>query len=120
MAGLLSAALYRGGPATGAALAAIDMAPWDIKGKALDVPVYQLLGGLARTKVRLYGHVTGLSAEEIAAQARQRAEAGISCIRFRGFHDYDAQNLHDHRLAVEQQVEGDGPVAHRRHPRGSG
>jgi galactonate dehydratase len=44
---------YRGGPATGAALSAIDMALWDTKGKAYGVPVYQLLGGLARTKVRL-------------------------------------------------------------------
>ena len=41
---------YRGGPATGAAVSAIDMALWDIKGKAHNVPVYQLLGGLARTK----------------------------------------------------------------------
>ncbi len=95
---------YRGGPATGAALSAIDMALWDIKGKAHDMPVYQLLGGLARTKVRLYGHVTGRSAEEIAEQARQRAARGITAIRFRGFHDYDDVDLHDHRLAVEQQV----------------
>ena len=42
----------RGGPATGTALAGIDQALWDIKGKAYGVPVYQLLGGLARTKVR--------------------------------------------------------------------
>lgn len=96
---------YRGGPATGAALAAIDMALWDIKGKAYGVPVYQLLGGLARQKVRVYGHVTGKSASEIAAQARQRAAKGITAIRFRGFHSYDDVDLHDHRLAVEQQVE---------------
>ena len=96
---------YRGGPATGAALSAIDMALWDIKGKAHGVPVYQLLGGLARTRVRLYGHVTGRSAEEIADQARQRAAAGITAIRFRGFHTYDDIDLHDHQLAVRQQVE---------------
>ena len=46
------------------------MALWDIKGKAYGVPVYQLIGGLAREKVRLYGHVSGRTAEEIATQAR--------------------------------------------------
>jgi galactonate dehydratase len=96
---------YRGGPATGAAISAIDMALWDIKGKAYNVPVYQLLGGLARTKVRLYGHVTGRTADEIARQARERAARGITAIRFRGFHSYDDVDLHDHRLAVQQQVE---------------
>jgi len=96
---------YRGGPATGAAISAIDMALWDIKGKAYGVPVYQLLGGLARKKVRLYGHVTGRTADEIAEQARQRAAKGITAIRFRGFHSYDDVDLHDHRLAVAQQVE---------------
>jgi galactonate dehydratase len=95
----------RGGPVTGAALSGIDMALWDIKGKALKVPVYQLLGGLAREKVRLYGHAGGHSAEEIAANARKRAEAGITAIRFRGFHTYDKQRSHDHKRAVAQQVE---------------
>jgi galactonate dehydratase len=96
---------YRGGPATGAAVSAIDQALWDIKGKAYGVPVYQLLGGLARTKVRVYGHITGNTAEEAAKQAKQRVAKGITAIRYRAFHSYDALGVHDHRLAVEQQIE---------------
>ncbi len=95
----------RGGPATGTALAGIDQALWDIKGKAYGVPVYQLLGGLARTKVRVYGHVSGNTAEEAARQAKQRTAKGITAIRFRAFHSYDAQDMHDHQLAVRQQIE---------------
>jgi galactonate dehydratase len=95
----------RGGPVTGAAISGLDMALWDILGKSLDVPVYQLLGGLAREKVRLYGHVTGETASEIAEAAKERASRGITAIRFRGFHSYDKVELHDHQLAVEQQVE---------------
>jgi galactonate dehydratase len=96
---------YRGGPATGAAVSAIDMALWDIKGKAHNMPVYQLLGGLARTKVRVYGHVSGKTAAEAAEQARQRVAKGITAIRFRAFHSYDDVELHDHALAVRQQIE---------------
>src|SRR5262245_20268800 len=95
----------RGGPVTGSAVAGIDMALWDIKGKALDVPVYELLGGLARDRVRLYGHVAGTSAQEIAAEARKLADAGVTAVRYRGFHDADALGRHDHRTAVRQQVE---------------
>lgn len=95
----------RGGPSTGSAIAAIDMALWDIKGKACGVPVYQLLGGLARTKVRVYGHVSGNTAAEAAEQAAARAARGLTAIRFRAFHSYDAQDLHDHKLAVRQQIE---------------
>ena len=96
---------YRGGPATGAAVSAIDQALWDIKGKAYGVPVYQLLGGLARTKVRLYGHVSGNTADEAARQAKQRADKGITAIRFKGVESYDAQNLSDHKLCVAKQIE---------------
>jgi galactonate dehydratase len=95
----------RGGPSTGSAIAAIDMALWDIKGKAYGVPVYQLLGGLARTKVRVYGHVGGNTAAEAAEQARQRVARGLTAIRFRAFHSYDAEDLHDHKLALRQQIE---------------
>src|SRR5436190_20424688 len=49
-------AFYRGGPVLTSALSGIDMALWDIKGKALGVPIYELLGGPTRRKVRVYAH----------------------------------------------------------------
>jgi galactonate dehydratase len=49
-------AFYRGGPILTSALSGIDQALWDIKGKALGVPVYELLGGPTRNKVRVYAH----------------------------------------------------------------
>jgi galactonate dehydratase len=49
-------AFYRGGPILTSALSGIDMALWDIKGKALGVPVYELLGGPTRDRIRVYAH----------------------------------------------------------------
>jgi galactonate dehydratase len=49
-------AFYRGGPVLTSAISGIDMALWDIKGKALGVPVYELLGGPTRHRVRVYAH----------------------------------------------------------------
>jgi galactonate dehydratase len=50
-------AFYRGGPVLTSALSGVDQALWDIKGKALGVPVYELLGGPTRSRVRVYAHV---------------------------------------------------------------
>lgn len=50
-------AFYRGGPVLTSALSGIDQALWDIKGKALGVPVYELLGGPTRNRVRIYERV---------------------------------------------------------------
>jgi galactonate dehydratase len=49
-------AFYRGGPILTSALSGIDQALWDIKGKALGVPVYELLGGPTRQRIRVYAH----------------------------------------------------------------
>jgi galactonate dehydratase len=65
----------------GGALAAIDMALWDIKGKALGVPVHELLGGKIRDKVRLYGH--GHTAE----YARELVDRGYNAIKSGGVTD---------------------------------
>src|SRR3979411_533656 len=51
-------AFYRGGPILTSALSGIDQALWDIKGKALGVPVYELLGGPTRQRVRVYAHAS--------------------------------------------------------------
>ena len=57
-------AYWRRGPVTMTAIAAIDMALWDIKGKAFNTPVYNLLGGKSRDAVLVYGHANGRDIEE--------------------------------------------------------
>jgi galactonate dehydratase len=63
-------AFYRGGPVLTSALSGVDMALWDIKGKALGVPVYELLGGPTRTRVRVYAHTAGGPAQVKAQLAK--------------------------------------------------
>ena len=64
-------AFYRGGPLLTSALSGIDQALWDIKGKALGVPVYELLGGPTRNRVRVYAHGGGSDAARIRALLKQ-------------------------------------------------
>lgn len=68
-------AFYRGGPVLTSALSGIDMALWDIKGKALGVPVYELLGGPTRSKVRLY------AAAGTPAAIKQGVAAGFTAFK---------------------------------------
>src|ERR1044072_1418126 len=65
-------AFYRGGPVKTAILSAIDQALWDIKGKIYGVPVYKLLGGPTRDRIRVYGTVnatTGVNAMKVNRNA---------------------------------------------------
>ena len=72
---------YRGGPVLTSALSGVEQALWDILGQSLGVPVYQLLGGAVRDKVRVYAHAGGDTAEESAASAKARAEEGFTAIK---------------------------------------
>ncbi|MBX3065083.1 MAG: galactonate dehydratase [Anaerolineae bacterium] len=79
--------LYRGGffPAQRiltAAIAAIDVALWDIKGKALNVPVYQLLGGRVRDKVVTYCHNRGDTVEALVESCQRSVEQGWKVLRW--------------------------------------
>src|ERR671920_2294538 len=65
-------AFYRGGPIKTAILSGIDQALWDIKGKVYGVPVYKLLGGPTRDRIRVYGQVnptTGVNAMKVSPSA---------------------------------------------------
>ena len=72
---------YRGGPVQCSALSGLEQAMWDITGKWLDVPVWALLGGKVRDRVRLYRHVGGESVEELVASARAAVSAGFTSIK---------------------------------------
>ena len=72
---------YRGGAIHMSALAGIDQALWDIKGKALGVPVYELLGGKVRDRIRVYSWIGGDRPGETADQARERAARGFTAIK---------------------------------------
>jgi galactonate dehydratase len=70
-------AFYRGGPILTSALSGIDMALWDIKGKALGVPVYELLGGPTRRRIRVYAHArTPADIKKLLAQGFRTFKTG--------------------------------------------
>ncbi|WP_335986195.1 galactonate dehydratase [Glycomyces sp. MUSA5-2] len=72
---------YRGGPVLSSAVAGIDQALWDVKGKALGVPVYDLLGGAVRDKVRVYTWIGGDSAQALAEDALRAKENGFDAVK---------------------------------------
>src|ERR1700754_1244144 len=70
---LYKGAYWRRGPVTMSAIAAVDTALWDIRAKACNVPLYQLLGGASRDAVMVYGHANGADIESaVTAVAHYR------------------------------------------------
>ncbi|MGH9372346.1 MAG: D-mannonate dehydratase ManD [Vicinamibacterales bacterium] len=78
---LYKGAYWRRGPVTMAAIAAVDMALWDISGKVLNAPVYQLLGGASRDRVMVYAHANGRTLDDTVAAVARHAELGYTAIR---------------------------------------
>ncbi|MCO7125349.1 galactonate dehydratase [Sporolactobacillus shoreicorticis] len=72
---------FRGGPINSTILSGIEMALWDIKGKAFNCPVYELLGGAARDRIMVYSWIGGDRPSDVAAQAKERRELGFKAIK---------------------------------------
>jgi len=78
---LYRGAYWRRGPVTMSAIAAVDMALWDIKGKALNTPVYNLLGGKSRQGVMVYAHANGGDIAEAVDSVQKHMDLGYLAVR---------------------------------------
>ncbi|MGV9688424.1 galactonate dehydratase [Streptomyces sp. NPDC003444] len=78
---LTKGGFYRGGPVLSSAVAGIDQALWDIAGKALGVPVWQLLGGNVRDRIRVYSWIGGDRPTDVAEAAAARRAEGFTAIK---------------------------------------
>ena len=92
---------FRGAAVCGA-LGAVDVALWDIAGKHFSAPVYQLMGGACRNRIRVYTHVGGATVDLLVDSALSAVKQGFTAIRFTPF-PVDFQNLR-YDLLLEEIV----------------
>jgi galactonate dehydratase len=103
---------YRGGPILMSAIAGIDQALWDIRGKELGVPIYDLLGGPVRDRMRVYGWIGGDTPSTLAEEAVARVEAGYKAVKMIAAPNFEwidsASNVTkaSERLAVVRETVG--------------
>ncbi|MER9159849.1 galactonate dehydratase [Mesorhizobium sp. M7A.F.Ca.US.006.01.1.1] len=95
---------YRGGPILMSAIAGIDQALWDIKGKALGVPVHELLGGKLRDTIKVYSWIGGDRPAEVAAGAREMVARGFLALKMNGTEELQIVDSHDKIDAAVERV----------------
>ena len=98
------------------ALSAIDIALWDIKGKRLGVPIFDLVAGMTRERVRCYMHVGGDTIDELTDDAVAKAKVGFTAVRFSPF----TPDFHLHKSFSEWADEAVRRVAAVREAVGAG
>ena len=96
---------YRGGAVHMSAIAGIDQALWDIKGKALGVPVHALLGGQLRERIRVYSWIGGDRPGDTARMAKDCADRGFTAVKMNGTEELQIVDTHDKVDAVLERVQ---------------
>lgn len=101
---LYRAGFYRGGPILMSAIAGIDQALWDLKGKRYNLPVYEFLGGAARDKIRVYSWIGGDRPSDVAAAAKEKLAQGFTAIKMNASEEMHYIDSHAKVEAVLQRV----------------
>ena len=96
---------YRGGPILTSAISGIEQAMWDIKGKALGVPVHELLGGKCRDRIEVYRWIGGDHPHDTGKAALQAAEEGYHAVKMNGTDELRWIDTYDKLDATVQRVE---------------
>lgn len=95
---------YRGGPILMSAIAGIDQALWDIKGKALGVPVHELLGGQCRDRIKVYSWVGGDRPSDVATNAREMVDRGFTALKMNGAQELQIVDSHAKIDAIVETI----------------
>ena len=101
---LYRSGFYRGGPILSSAMSGIEQALWDIKGKSLGVPVYDLLGGPVRERIRVYSWIGGDRPADVVAAAKEKAAQGYSAIKMNGTEELDYLDSYEKLDAAVSRV----------------
>ena len=106
-------AYWRSGPVLGSALAAVDMALWDIKGKMAGMPLYDLLGGKCRERVDLYCHCNAKDDDAILEKTERAKADGFRVLRV-AYSDFDGPSRDDSYLCLRNECKHYDPRRHMR------
>jgi len=98
------AGFYRGGGVLMSALSGIDQALWDIKGKVFGAPVYELMGGRCRDRMKVYSWIGGDRPSDVGAAALERKNAGFSAIKMNATEELQMIDTYDKVDAVLERV----------------
>ncbi len=110
---LFRARFYRGGPVMMSAIAGVNQALWDIKGKIHSVPIYDLLGGKVRDRVQIYAGIGGDRPSDVAQQAKQRRAEGLKAVKMGAVNEVNYMDTFAHideavaRVASVREAVGD-------------
>jgi len=98
------AGFYRGGGVLMSAISGIDQALWDIKGKYFGAPVYELMGGACRDKMKVYSWIGGDRPSDVGLAAKEKKDAGFTAVKMNATEELQMIDTYDKVDAVLERV----------------